>query len=117
MYVEFGNADALEGYRDPTSDDPDLVRYRPLDGDRVTTVVFPADISLQEAFSTAVTALTFHMAEGSSPTWVESDSDGLQALLVEHYKIAPSKNTRPKTWGKDTGALEAPRPGDTGEDA
>lgn len=107
LLVEFGNADALEGYRDPTSEDPDLVRFKPLAGDRVTTVVFPEGTSLQEAFSTAVTALTFHMASGAVPTWIESDSDGLQALLVEHYRLTPSKNIRPKTWGKATGV--APR--------
>lgn len=117
MYAEFGNADAQEGYRDPTSDDPELVRYKPLEGDRVTTVVFPEGTSLQEAFSSAVTALTFHMVDGAKPTWVESDSEGLQALLVEHYGLTPSKNTRPKNWGKETGALDLPRPGSTGEDA
>jgi hypothetical protein len=110
MYVQFGNADALEGYRDPTSDDPDLVRYRPLDGDRVTTITFPEGMGLQEAFSTAVTALGYHMADGGSPAWIESDSEGLQALLLENYGL--TKNTRPKTWGKDTGVTAMPQPGE-----
>lgn len=117
MYVEFGNDKAIEGYRDPNSDDPELVRYKPIDGQRVTTVSFPEGISLQEAFTTAVTAITYHMEEGAEPAWIESDSEGLQSLLQEHFGITASKNNRPKAWGKDTGATELPRPGDTGEDA
>lgn len=107
MYVEFGNDAALEGYRDPTSDDPDAVRYRALDGQRVTTITFPEDTSLQAAFSTAITALGYHMQDGAKPTWIESDSEGLTALLTEHFGITPSRNSRPKTWGKDTGVLAA----------
>jgi hypothetical protein len=114
VYVQFGNDNAIEGYRDPTSDDPDLVRYRPLEGQRITEITFPEGISLQEAFQDAVAALGYHMAEGSKPAWVESDSDGLQVLLVEHYGLTPSKNTRPKTWGKDTGANLIGVPGEEG---
>lgn len=112
MYVQIGNSDALEGYRDPTSDDPDAVRYRPLDGQQVTTLNFPEGVGLQESFSATVTALGYHMTDGATPAWVESDSEGLLALLLEHFNITASKNTRPKTWGKDTGAnLSAPSPG------
>lgn len=112
MYVQVGNANAIEGYRDPTSDDPDLVRFRPLDGERITTLTIPDDIGLQEAFTSCVTALQYHIAEDGKPAWVESDSEGLQALLMEHFGIKKSQNTRPKTWGKDTGALdEAPADG------
>lgn len=114
MYVEFGNADALEGYRDPTSDDPDAVRYRALGGQRVTQIVFPEGMGLQESFSAAITALGYHMTEGSKPNWIESDSEGLVTLLQEHYGITPSKNIRPKAWGNDTGVAALPTPG-TGE--
>lgn len=116
MYVEFGNSDALEGYRDATSDDPDKVRYRQIEGQRVTTVNFPDGMSLQEAFSTAITVLGYHMQAGAAPTFIESDSVGLQSLLEEHYAIPASKNSRPKTWGRDTGVVSAARSGNTGED-
>jgi hypothetical protein len=104
MYVQIGNDNALEGYRDPTSDDPDAVRYRAMDGQQVTTLNFPEDTGLQEAFSATVTALGYHMAQDAKPSWIQSDSAGLQALLQEHFGITDSQNTRPKTWGKDTTA-------------
>jgi len=107
MYVEFGNAAALEGYRDPTSPDPDAVRYRIAVGQRVTTVRFADGMGLQEAFSTAVTVLGYHMDNTVKPAWIESDSTGLVSLLEEHYGLTPSQNTRPNTWGKDTGVLAA----------
>jgi hypothetical protein len=106
MYVHLGNNSAIEGFRDPTSDDPDLVRYRPLDGDRVTEVIFPEGISLNDAFSTTLAVMEHHMAQGAAPVWVESDSDGLTTLLQEHWGLAAAKTSRPKTWGKDTGAVE-----------
>lgn len=106
MYVNVGNSSAIEGFRDPTSDDPDLVRYRPAEGDRVTEVVFPEGISLNEAFSTTLAVMDHHMAQGATPSWVESDSDGLTALLQEHWGLTKAKTARPKTWGKDTGATD-----------
>lgn len=106
MYVHVGNNHAIEGFRDPTSADPDLVRYRPLDGDRVTEIVFPEGISLSDAFSTTLAVMEHHMTEGTSPAWVESDSEGLTTLLREHWGLTAAKTSRPKTWGKDTGATD-----------
>ena len=106
MYVHVGNSNAIEGFRDPSSDDPDKVRYRPLDGDRVTEVAFPEGTSLNEAFATTLAVMEHHMAQGSTPSWIESDSEGLTSLLQEHWGLAASKTSRPKTWGKDTGAVE-----------
>lgn len=110
MWVQFGNRNTIEGYRDETSDDPDLVRYRPVDGDRITTITHPDEISLAEAFQTTLEAMRHHIAEGETPEWVESDSEGLKALLAEHYGLTAAKTSRPKTFGKDTGAhlLAAP---------
>lgn len=117
MYVLLGNDKALEGYRDPTSDDPDLVRYREIDGQRVTTISIPEGMSLNEAFQSVVTAFEYHIQTEGKPSFIESDSEGLQALLAEHYGLTKSQNTRPKTWGKDTGAVEVPLPGTAGENA
>lgn len=101
MYVNIGNSNAIEGFRDPTSDDPDLVRYRPAEGDRTTYVEFPEGIALSEAFQTLTGLLKAHMAEGSVPAWVESDSDGLTALLKEHWGLDDNQTTRPDGWGDD----------------
>jgi hypothetical protein len=109
MWVEFGNDNAKEGYRDPSADNPDEVLYRPLEGQRVTTITFPEGISLQEAFTTAVAQIVYHFATDgddnqSTPAWVESDSPGLAALLAEQFGV--QGKTRPKTWGAKSLGLE-----------
>lgn len=104
IYVHVGNDHAIEGYRDPKSDDPDLVRYRPLKGQRVTEVVFPEGTTINDAFTTTVAALSAHMEEDAVPAWVVSDSKGLQALLAENWGDIPT--TKPAKWGTDTGAPE-----------
>ena len=109
MQVEIGNANAIEGYRDANSDDPDLVRYRDLEGQRVTTVVFPEGIPLQEAFQTVLGLLPEHMAPRNDkgvptkPAWIETDSPGLLTLLLEHFEIDEKSNVRPRTWGNNAG--------------
>ena len=107
MQVKIGNAHAIEGYRDGNSDDPDLVRYRDLGGQRTTTVMFPEGIGLQEAFGTVLGLLPEHMAatdgegKATKPAWIESDSQGLLALLLEHFDMDEKDNVRPRTWGND----------------
>lgn len=96
--VEFGNESGIEGYRDAQSDDPDLVRYRPTTGQRVTTLTYPDGMPLQEAFQGTVTAIGHHLAEEARPTWFESDSEGLRGLLCENYGVSPDKH-KPKRWG------------------
>ena len=106
MYVEFGNAHAIEGYRDPASDDPERVMYRRVEGQRVTSLVFPEGIGLQEAFTTAVAALGHHIEPGQVPSWIQADNPALLTLLCEHYHIPEDKNVRPPAWGSlsDDGA-------------
>ncbi len=102
-YVEFGNDKGIEGYRDAQSDDPELVRYRELDGQRVTRLTYPEGMSINEAFQGTVTAIGYHMAQEGKPTWIESDSAGLRALLCENYGVNPEA-TKPKTWGQGLAA-------------
>ena len=97
MYVEFGNRNAIEGFTE--GDDPE-VRFRDVEGERVTRLTFPEEIGLQEAFSNALAAASHHIQADAAPIWIESDSDGLLALLLEHYGIPPKKNKRPASWGK-----------------
>lgn len=105
MKVLLGNKTAVECYRDPASDDPDKVRMRPIEGQRVTEFVFPEGVGLQEALSTIQASMPFHFAEGSKPVWVESDSAGLEAVLKEQFGIS-SKLNRPASWGQDTGGAQ-----------
>lgn len=116
MYVHIGNNNAIEGFRDATSDDPDLVRYRPAEGQRVTELIFPEGMSLNEAFQTTLAVLQHHMAAGATPEWVESDSDGLTSLLQEHWGLNKTATSRPKSWGKDTGVGDFIATGATAEE-
>jgi len=102
MYVEIGNDHAIEGYRDPASDDPNAVLYRLLEGEHVTRLEFPQGMGLQDAYLASVAALMHHMEDGAAPAWVESDSPGLSTLLIEHYGTNPKKTRRPAAWGKTT---------------
>ena len=97
MRIEVGNDKAKEAYRDPLSDDPDLVRYRESPGQKVTTLVFPEGMSLQEAFKSSIAALSHHFASGGSPKWIEGDNIDLVTMLKSYYGVSKA---RPKTWGK-----------------
>lgn len=97
MYVEIGNDHAIEGYREDGSEE---VLYRTVEGERVTRIVFPEDTGTQEAYASAVAALSHHIEYEAKPAWIETDSPALLTLLLEHYGINEKKNVRPATWGK-----------------
>ena len=103
MRVEIGNDNAIEEYREPGSDE---LRVRALEGERVTTLLFPEDYSLGDAVTSTVDALRHHMRADTKPAWIESDVEPLRQMLCEHYAVDPSK-TRPLTWG---GEVDAPEP-------
>lgn len=109
MWVEFGNSNSIEGFRDPRSQDPETIYYRPAPGERITQVGFPEGTTILEAFQGAVKLLTYHMAKGEVPAWIDSDDAGLEKLLKDNFNI---KGSRPKNWGRDTGANLAPKMAD-----
>ena len=96
MYVKLGSTNAIETYYDEEG----ALRSRPLPGERTTTVSFPPEISLFEAFSTTLAALERHMEPGTTPVWIESDSKPLRKLLVEHFGLKITKADRPEGWGE-----------------
>ncbi len=98
MKVEFGNNTAIENYRDPESEEPDLVRSRPYPGEHVTTLIIPKEQGLWEAFRSCIGIFALHSEKDSVPVWVKSDNSDLERSLKVHYKI---KKSRPKTWGKE----------------
>ena len=98
-YVNLGNKDAIEAYRDPGSPDPEELKYREVPGERTTTIIFTGDPSLQEMLQDVDEIVSHHFAQGKGPVWVESDGDDLTRLLCERYGIPKNKNRRPKTWG------------------
>lgn len=123
MWVEFGNDQAIEGYRDANSDDPDLVRWRDVPGQRVTRFEFPEGTPLTEALNYLANGQQFHFAETEvedanhpegvrtdrhKPAWVESDSEALKMLCVEQFGLAAHKANRTKTWGKEFGLHKDP---------
>jgi hypothetical protein len=108
-YIEVGTDQAKEGYRDPDSDDPELVRYRDVDGQRIVTLTVPDGVNLNEAFRTIVAALELHLVEGSVPAWVEANNANLVNMIVDQYQI--DGNERPEDWGHHTNAHLSAQPG------
>ena len=95
MFVELGNADPIEGYRDEGSDE---VKYRAIESDaEITHIHFPDGHSVRDAFTDVLNTLPRHFAEGAKPVWVHSDSPGLQALLEEEFAV---KKQKPAKWGR-----------------
>jgi hypothetical protein len=57
-------------------------------GKRATTIDFPEGMSLGDAFVNVTHphgVWANHATEGAAPAWVASDSQGLAALLSEHF--------------------------------
>lgn len=108
-YVQVGNPVAIEAYRDPSSNDPEKVRYREVGGERVTTISFPEDVEGEEAFQSALTSIAQHIKPGEKPAWIDSDDKDLKDRLQGQFKV--KGKPRKKTWGTDTGADQVPPPG------
>jgi hypothetical protein len=117
VWVQLGNDHAVEAYRDDASDDPEQIQYRAVRGRQITAMVLPEDWSLSEAFTTVLKAAELHFDTDPAtddkhpPAWVESDSDGLAALLAEHFGI--KANRRPAGWKGDHPSVAALRAGAT----
>lgn len=100
MYVQMGNDAAIRAERG----EDDSVEFVDHPGEWVTTHIVTEGTTLGEAFNSIVIQMQAHMQEGAKPVWIESDSEGLKSLLLEHYGIKASENVRKKSWGKETGA-------------
>jgi hypothetical protein len=107
--VQIGNATAIEGYRDPDSDEPDRVRFRELPGQRTTTVQLPDDMNIVEAAQTVILSLGNHMLADTRPVWIECDVPMLRTYLCAHFGLAES-STRPAEWGSDLVAPQEATP-------
>jgi len=92
MNVKLGNIAAKEG-----SEGANTKEFKSLKGNRVTEVNLPKEFTLSSAF-VAITSPTGVWANHSdkNPVWVESDSDGLAALLAEHFGCPVGQ---PEGWG------------------
>lgn len=86
-----GRADVVREGRRPTGRVTELVRSGP-SGKQATVIDVADGTPLSEAF-VAITnpagVWAYHAAEGKSPAWVASDSEGLAALLAEHFGGIP----------------------------
>ena len=97
MYVRLGNVHAIEVGEDPSN--PSRLRARKLPGQRVTTLLMPKTIGLQEAVMTVLATLPRHFEPDTVPSWVESDSDGLKEALDQCFGFS-QPSIRPATWGE-----------------
>lgn len=92
MHATLGNSKAKQAKGEGVN----VTEFEPVKGNRVTTVYFPEDMKLGEAFTTVTTANgVWENHSDGAPDWVESDSKGLAELLAEHYGC---RIGRPKDW-------------------
>lgn len=100
MYVELGNAHAVNLKRVDYDDGSYHTKKEPVEGNQVTRLDFPEGLPLLEAFNTVVAVCRLHFNDDDSvhghhlPAWIESDSEGLKNLLAEHYGVTKA---RPKS--------------------
>lgn len=103
MIIELGNAAAIGAYRDSEGE----LQHEDYDGERVTTVNLPDDYTMSMAFLcvTAPDGVWTHHSRVDPetgrpvpPAWVESDKDGLAALIAENFGCPVG---RPDGWGAD----------------
>lgn len=98
MKLVLGNEHAIEGYRDPNSENPEQVLYRELEGQRTTEINFSPGLGPIDAFSQVLNIVSKHFAPGTGPSWVEGDDEALVTLVKRHFNI--TAKGRPKNWGK-----------------
>jgi hypothetical protein len=112
MRVVIGNANALEAYIENGE-----MMYRQVPGERETTFLL-TDTQPMAAFQTVVVGMAHMISPDSRPWWVESDSEVLTSLLLDHYGLPPTSSARPAMWGDGTTTAPKPEPKKKkGEDA
>lgn len=89
MQVVLGNRNAVHQVR-TVDDEGTIVEVRePLKGKQATRIDIPDELSLSDAFLAVAKAeggvWASHSAEGATPAWVAADSEGMAALLAEHF--------------------------------
>lgn len=99
MRVLLGNPAAKEASTNPTTG---AIRWRRLDGRRVTTVQIPDTYTLLEAVATitAQDGVWNNHSQGNNvddytPDWVASDNEALASLLASHFGCPVG---RPDDW-------------------
>lgn len=98
MWLEVGNESAVQTRRD---DGGRLVQI-PLEGKRVTRLLLPDSMDADEAFRQGLDALRWHLAEGTTPVWVDSDNDDLRRRFAYHYDLdARRGRPDPEEWAPD----------------
>ncbi len=81
--VRLGNTAPTESFK-PDESEAKFEKKR-LDSDfEVTTYNIPGDYTLAEALQVVAKTYNVHHSD-DPPEWVESDSPGLQALLIENF--------------------------------
>ena len=100
MIVLIGNADAIEGRRDPSADDPDAIVFSHAPGQRITEVKLPEGTSTAEGLATVTSLMGQHMAPEAKPHWIDCDAPDLKHALLGHYGLTSSQGVRPVGWGK-----------------
>lgn len=88
MIIQLGNSSAVEAPPGTSVDGGDSTATdapKPIEGDQITEIVLPDDLSPGEVFSTIDIKWGLHAAKGSKPTWVDGTNPGVVAALSGIY--------------------------------
>lgn len=88
MQLVFGNRDATHSVPGVVDGEVGSVVEVMPKGKRATTIEFPEDLTLAEAFKNVTDprgVWASHATDGSTPAWAASDSPGLANLVAEHF--------------------------------
>jgi hypothetical protein len=113
MYVEIGVVSTTEEddgpYRGAIAVEVDSAsgtqQVRTLEGARTVRLSVPGDRAPMTALQEIAGALNWHLASGTTPVWVESDSEEMRKAVAQHFGLPVTKSRRPKDWD-----AEEPRP-------
>lgn len=98
MLIQFGNDQAITHYQDPDGPPGQMV-YRVMDGQRITSISLPPDLSPDIALISCIEALSSHMLPGAVPVWIDGNPASLVKDLCRHYGITLKSNKKPLGWG------------------
>ena len=99
IVLEIGNPRPIEGYWENGTR-----RFKEIEGNKVTILVFREDISFGDLVQEATTALSFHLRAGRPPAWMVSTSAPLLDYLNDYF-LGPFGHAgqiprhKPSEWG------------------
>ena len=102
LVLEIGNTHAIESYYDEEDGTLKFGLMQPELQERITTLRIPdaEEMTAEVLLKTVLHALRRHIHPEHGPDWIECSDEGLQHLLLTHFRLPEKAGERPPTWGR-----------------